>query len=71
VISIFERLHPNTLGLFQFDSSSNHHAMAMVQFIEPWWGSGKHYMRANCEYNIGALRKIIPEALRVTSIGTI
>jgi len=42
-----------------------------LQFIEQFWGSSKRYTRANCEYNISALRKIIPSAMKVTSISTI
>jgi hypothetical protein len=42
-----------------------------LQYIEPFWGNTKRYMRANCSYNINALRRMIPEALRITTVQTI
>jgi len=42
-----------------------------LQFIEPFWGNSKRYMRANCSYSISGLRDIIPTALRITSLATI
>ncbi|RKF62155.1 hypothetical protein GcM3_149012 [Golovinomyces cichoracearum] len=33
VIKIFEQLHPDSIGLFQFDSSSNHHAMVADSLV--------------------------------------
>ncbi|RKF77809.1 hypothetical protein GcC1_060051, partial [Golovinomyces cichoracearum] len=33
VIKIFEQLHPSSIGLLQFDSSSNHHAMAADSLV--------------------------------------
>ncbi|RKF83417.1 hypothetical protein GcC1_003034 [Golovinomyces cichoracearum] len=32
-IKIFEQLHPDSIGLFQFESSSNHHAMAADSLV--------------------------------------
>ncbi|RKF73189.1 hypothetical protein GcM1_245100, partial [Golovinomyces cichoracearum] len=33
VIKNFEKLHPDSIGLFQFDSSSNYHAMAVDSLL--------------------------------------
>jgi hypothetical protein len=34
-----------------------------INWIEYYWGGAKRYARDNCEYNLEALRHIVPEAL--------
>ena len=39
-------------------------------WIEMFWGATKHYTRKHCTYSFKDLERIVPEALKVTSLST-